>query len=73
MVAAQVGVAVADPASVDAAIESRFSTRAILPTPVARSMLEEVQRANGPSGMRRHVRSMGRIPYVAISRKAIGN
>lgn len=44
MVAAQVGVVVPDPASVHAAIESRFSTCAFLPTPVARSMPEDILR-----------------------------
>jgi nitroreductase len=38
----QVNTVVADPASVDAAIESRFSARAFLPRPVARDTLEHV-------------------------------
>lgn len=40
----QVGVVIADPASVDAAIESRFSCRAFLPTPVAREQIAEILR-----------------------------
>ena len=40
----QVTTVVADPASVDAAIESRFSARAFLPTPVARSTIEDILR-----------------------------
>jgi len=35
---------VRDPASVDAAVESRFSCRAFLPTPVPRGMLEDILR-----------------------------
>ena len=38
----QVGTAVADPASVDAAIESRFSCRAFLPRPVPRETIEHI-------------------------------
>lgn len=38
----QVATVVADPASVDAAIQSRFSARAFLPTPVARETLEHI-------------------------------
>jgi nitroreductase len=40
----QVRTVVADPASVDAAIESRFSARAFLPTPVPRATLEDILR-----------------------------
>ena len=40
----QVNAAVADPASVDAAIENRFSARAFLPTPVPRETLEDILR-----------------------------
>ncbi|WP_298924586.1 nitroreductase [uncultured Ramlibacter sp.] len=40
----QVSTVVADPASVDAAIESRFSARAFLPTPVQRSTIEDILR-----------------------------
>ena len=40
----QVSTVVADPASVDAAIESRFSTRAFLPKPVPRDTIEEILR-----------------------------
>jgi acyl-CoA thioester hydrolase len=36
----QVSTVVSDPASVDAAIESRFSVRAFLPTPVSRELIE---------------------------------
>jgi nitroreductase len=38
----QVSTVVRDPASVDAAIESRFSTRQFLPTPVPRETIEEI-------------------------------
>jgi len=40
----QVSTVVADPASVDAAIESRFSARAFLPQPVPRETLEAILR-----------------------------
>ena len=40
----QVTTVVGDPASADAAIESRFSTRAFLPTPVPRDMIEHILR-----------------------------
>ncbi|NBQ86915.1 MAG: nitroreductase [Betaproteobacteria bacterium] len=40
----QVTTVVQDPASVDAAIESRFSARAFLPRPVERAVLEDVLR-----------------------------
>jgi nitroreductase len=40
----QVSTVVADPASVAAAIESRFSARAFLPTPVPRETVEELLR-----------------------------
>ncbi len=40
----QVNAAIADPASVDAAIENRFSARAFLPTPVPRETLEDILR-----------------------------
>ena len=40
----QVSTVVADPASVDAAIESRFSARAFLPQPVPRGTLEAILR-----------------------------
>jgi nitroreductase len=48
----QVSTRVADPASVDAAIESRFSARAFLPTPVPREMVRDLLRvaARAPSG-----------------------
>ncbi len=39
MIAATVRALIADPPSVDAAIESRSSTRAFLPTPVGRGSL----------------------------------
>lgn len=41
-----------DPASVDAAIENRFSARAFLPRPVPRQMLEDILRlaSRAPSG-----------------------
>ncbi len=49
----QVTTRVADPASVDAAIGSRFSARAFLPTPVPRQTLEDILRvaARAPSGV----------------------
>jgi nitroreductase len=40
----QVNTVVADPASVDAAIESRFSCRAFLPRPVPRETIQEILR-----------------------------
>jgi nitroreductase len=48
----QVSTVIADPASVDAAIESRFSARAFLPTPVPRETLTELLRvaSRAPSG-----------------------
>jgi nitroreductase len=48
----QVGVRIKDPASVDAAIESRFSARAFLPTPVRREVLEHILEvaSRAPSG-----------------------
>jgi nitroreductase len=47
-----VSTVVADPASVEAAIESRFSTRAFLPTPVPRALLEKMLAlaSRAPSG-----------------------
>ena len=44
MTATQVSTVVEDPASVDAAIESRFSARAFLPTPIARETIEDILR-----------------------------
>jgi nitroreductase len=48
----QVSVKVPDAASVDAAIESRFSTRAFLPRPVPRETITEILRvaSRAPSG-----------------------
>ncbi|MFO0108670.1 MAG: nitroreductase family protein, partial [Burkholderiales bacterium] len=48
----QVSTRVNDPASVDAAILSRFSARAYLPKPVDRAVLQEVLSvaARSPSG-----------------------
>ncbi len=48
----QVSTLIQDPASVDAAIESRFSARAYLPRPVERVVLEDILRvaARAPSG-----------------------
>ncbi len=48
----QVSVRIADAASVDAAIESRFSARAFLPRPVPRTMLEHILQvaSRAPSG-----------------------
>lgn len=48
----KVSTRVEDPRSVDAAIESRFSTRAFLPTPVPRALLEDILRvaSRAPSG-----------------------
>lgn len=50
--ASQVSARIEDPASVDAAIESRFSTRAFLSTPVPRDTLEDILRvaSRAPSG-----------------------
>jgi nitroreductase len=44
MIVSQVNTVVEDPASVDAAIESRFSARAFLPTPVPRESIEDMLR-----------------------------
>jgi nitroreductase len=48
----QVSTVIADPASVDAAIESRFSARAFLDRPVPRAVLEDLLRVacRAPSG-----------------------
>ncbi len=48
----QVDTVVADPASVEAAIESRFSARAFLPTPVPRETIARILRvaSRAPSG-----------------------
>ena len=48
----QVSVVVRDPASVDAAIQSRFAARAFLPTPVPRETIAEILRiaSRAPSG-----------------------
>jgi nitroreductase len=48
----QVSTVVHDPASVDAAIESRFSTRAFLPRPVERATIKDILRvaSRAPSG-----------------------
>ena len=52
MTTSQVSTVIADPASVDAAIESRFSARAFLPRPVAREVLADLLRvaSRAPSG-----------------------
>ena len=52
MTAPQVSMVVADPASVDAAIESRFAARAFLPTPVPRDVIAGILRvaSRAPSG-----------------------
>ena len=52
MTTSHVASRVADPASVDAAIVSRFSCRAFLPTPVARETIEEILAvaSRAPSG-----------------------
>ena len=42
MTQSQVSTVIADPASVDAAIQSRFSTRAFLPKPVPRADIEHI-------------------------------
>jgi nitroreductase len=51
-VTSQVSTVVKDPASVDAAIESRFSARAFLPEPVARETIMDILRvaSRAPSG-----------------------
>jgi len=48
----QVNTVIQDPASVDAAIESRFSARAFLPTPVPRETIAHILKvaARAPSG-----------------------
>jgi nitroreductase len=48
----QLNAPIADPASVDAAIESRYSVRAFLPTPVPRPLIEDILRvaSRAPSG-----------------------
>ena len=48
----QVSTAIRDQASVDAAIESRFSTRMFLPTPVPREAINDILRvaSRAPSG-----------------------
>ena len=52
MTPTQVSTVVADPASVDCAIRSRFSVRAFLPTPVPRATIEEILEVarRAPSG-----------------------
>jgi nitroreductase len=52
MTAQQVSTVVADPASVDAAIESRFSARAFLPRPVPRELIQSILQvaSRAPSG-----------------------
>jgi nitroreductase len=52
MIASQVSTVVRDAGSVDAAIESRFSARAFLPTPVPRETIAEILRVatRAPSG-----------------------
>ncbi|MEQ1593961.1 MAG: nitroreductase [Casimicrobium sp.] len=52
MTAHQVNTVIQDPASVDAAIESRFSARAFLPTPVPRETVARILKvaARAPSG-----------------------
>ncbi|NTV87605.1 MAG: nitroreductase, partial [Burkholderiaceae bacterium] len=44
MTTTQVSTVIKDPASVDAAIESRFSARAFLPRPVEREVLADLLR-----------------------------
>ena len=44
MTQSQVQTVVADPASVDAAIESRFSARAFLPDPVPQDTIRDILR-----------------------------
>ena len=48
----QLNAPIADPASVDAAIERRYSVRAFLPTPVPRPLIEDILRvaSRAPSG-----------------------
>lgn len=52
LTSSQVETAIADPGSVDAAIESRFSARAFLPQPIERSVLTELLQvaSRAPSG-----------------------
>jgi nitroreductase len=52
MIASAVSCVVADPRSVDDAMESRFSARAFLPKPVARETIEDLLRlgSRAPSG-----------------------
>ena len=52
MITSQVSTVIADPAGVDAAIESRFSARAFLPRPVERDLLADILRvaSRAPSG-----------------------
>ena len=52
MIPSQVNTVIRDQASVDAAIASRFSTRAFLPRPVARATIEEILKvaSRAPSG-----------------------
>lgn len=52
MTPSQVSTVVSDPGSVDAAVTSRFSTRAFLPKPVARETIEEILHvaSRAPSG-----------------------
>lgn len=52
MMTSQVSTVVKDPASVDAAIESRFSTRAFLPRSVPRELIADILRvaSRAPSG-----------------------
>ena len=52
MTQSQVSTLVKDPASVDAAIESRFSARAFLPRAVAREQIADILRvaSRAPSG-----------------------
>ncbi len=53
MTTSQVATRIEDPASVDAAIGSRFSTRAFLPTPVPRETIADILRvaSRAPSGV----------------------
>ena len=48
----QLNAPIADPGSVDAAIENRYSVRAFLPTPVPRELLTHILRvaSRAPSG-----------------------
>ena len=52
MTQSQVCTVINDPASVDAAIESRFSARAFLPTPVPKALIADILRvaSRAPSG-----------------------